>query len=58
MSVERCLADPVMAQKLAAQTSEAARLGIDGTPSFLLNGALLAGTHDWATLKAQLDTRL
>jgi protein-disulfide isomerase len=47
-----------MAQKLAAQTSEAARLGIDGTPSFLLNGALLAGTHDWATLKAQLDTRL
>jgi protein-disulfide isomerase len=58
MSVERCLADPVMAQKLAAQTSEAARLGIDGTPSFLLNGALLAGTHDWASLKAQLDTRL
>ena len=58
MTVERCLADPVMAQKLAAQTSEAERLGIDGTPSFLLNGELLAGTHDWASLKAQLDARL
>ena len=58
MTVERCLADPVMAQKLAAQTSEATRLGVDGTPSFLLNGALLAGTHDWASLKAQLDARM
>ena len=58
MTVERCLADPVMAQKLAAQTSEASRLGVEGTPSFLLNGALLAGTHDWASLKAQLDARM
>lgn len=58
MSVERCLADPVMAQKLAAQTAEASRLGVDGTPSFLLNGVLLAGTHDWASLKAQIDARM
>ena len=58
MTVERCLADPGMAQKLAAQTSEATQLGVEGTPSFLLNGALLAGTHDWASLKAQLDARM
>ncbi|MEO6718433.1 MAG: thioredoxin domain-containing protein [Novosphingobium sp.] len=58
MTVERCLADPVMAQKLAAQTAEASRLGVEGTPSFLLNGALLAGTHDWASLKPQLDARM
>ena len=58
MSVERCLADPAMAQKLAAQTAEAQRLGVEGTPGFLLNGELLAGTHDWAGLKAQLDARM
>jgi protein-disulfide isomerase len=58
MSVERCLADPAMAQKLAAQTAEATRLGVEGTPSFLINGALLAGTHDWASLKPQLDARM
>ena len=56
-TVDRCLADGAMAQKLAAQTSEAARLGVNGTPSFLLNGELLAGTHDWQSLKAQLDAR-
>jgi protein-disulfide isomerase len=58
MTVERCLADTAMAQKLAAQTSEAARLGVNGTPSFLINGELLAGTHDWQGLKPQLDARM
>ena len=58
MAVERCLADTAMAQKLADQTSEAARLGVTGTPSFLLNGELLAGTHDWQRLKPQLDARM
>ena len=58
MTVERCLADGNMAQKLAAQTSEAVRLGVDGTPAFLLNGALLVGTHDWQSLKAQLDAQM
>jgi protein-disulfide isomerase len=58
MSVERCLADPVKARKLADQTAEASRLGVEGTPSFLLNGVLLAGTHDWTSLKAQLDARM
>ena len=58
MTVERCLADPVMAKKLADQTAEASRLGVEGTPSFLINGVLLAGTHDWTSLKAQLDARM
>jgi protein-disulfide isomerase len=58
MAVERCLADTAMAEKLAAQTSEAARLGVNGTPSFLINGELLAGTHNWEGLKPQLDARM
>ena len=58
MTVERCLADQVMAKKLADQTAAATQLGGEGTPSFLLDGALLAGTHDWTSLKAQLDARM
>ena len=58
MAVDRCLADEAMAAKLAAQTSEAASLGVNGTPSFLLNGELLAGTHDWQASKPQLDARM
>jgi protein-disulfide isomerase len=47
-----------MARSLAAGNVEAERIGVTGTPSFLINGELLAGTHDWPTLQAQLRTRL
>ena len=57
-AVDRCLADEAMASRLAAQTDEAVRIGVPGTPSFLINGELLAGTHDWQTLQAQLKARL
>lgn len=55
---DRCLADETMARRLAAQTQEGARLGVRGTPSFLLNGELLAGTHDWRSLETQLRARM
>ena len=57
-AVDRCLADEAMASRLAEQTDEAVRIGVPGTPSFLINGELLAGTHDWQTLQAQLKARL
>ena len=57
-TVDRCLADQAMARKLADQTGEADRLGVTGTPSFLLNGELLAGTHDWQGLRLQLEARM
>ncbi len=57
-AADRCLADNAMAQRLAQQTAEAARLGINGTPAFLLNGEVLAGTHDWETLQTQLKARV
>jgi protein-disulfide isomerase len=56
-TVDRCLTDDAMTQKLVAQTQGATQLGIEGTPSFLLNGELLAGTHNWAGLKLQLEAR-
>lgn len=56
-TVNRCLADEAMAKRLAAQTAAAAELGVNGTPSFLLNGLLLTGTYDWSSLDAQLQAR-
>lgn len=57
-AVDRCLADQAMARRLAEQTVEASRAGVDGTPSFMLNDVLLAGTHNWDSLRLQLDARL
>lgn len=56
-TIDRCLADEAMARRLAAQTAQAQELGVQGTPSFLLNDVLLAGTHDWPSLNTQLDAR-
>ena len=58
-TMDRCLANEALANKLAAQTDAAVeKLGVTGTPSFMVDGVLLAGTHDWASLKPQLLARL
>lgn len=59
IAVDRCLANEALAKKLAAQTQEAVeKVNVNGTPSFIVDGVLLAGTHDWASLKPQLDARI
>jgi protein-disulfide isomerase len=55
--VDRCLADEGMARRIAEQTAKAGDDGVTGTPSFLINGVRLAGTHDWRTLSTQLQAR-
>lgn len=57
-AVDRCLADQAMAERLARMTADAAALGVESTPSFLLNNLLLSGTHDWALLRAQIEARM
>lgn len=57
-AVDRCLADDAMARKLAALTDQAAQSGVNATPSFAINGLLLAGTHDWHVLEPQLRARM
>jgi protein-disulfide isomerase len=57
-TLDRCLADQALAQRLAEQAEAARKLEIDGTPAFTINGTLLIGTHEWATLRPQLDARL
>ena len=56
--VDRCLADARKADQLAAATkANFETFGVKSTPSFVLNGVLLAGTHDWKLLQPQLDAR-
>lgn len=57
-AVNRCLSDKPMAERIVAQTEAAAKLGVNGTPSFALDGALLAATHDWESLDVQLKARM
>ena len=57
--VDACLADEALGKRLAAATEEAAtKQYVTGTPSFAINGDLLAGTHSWDTLRPQLAARM
>jgi len=53
--LDQCLNDNAKAQSMA-QTSaqDAQRLGLSGTPRFLLNGKVLDHAHNWASLEQQL----
>ncbi|AKM11796.1 hypothetical protein AB433_12045 [Croceicoccus naphthovorans] len=56
--IDKCLADETLARKLSEMTMSYTKdRGVTGTPSFEINGVLLAGTHDWDSLKPQLDVR-
>ena len=57
-AADRCLADEAMMKTLMGQTEEAVALGVTGTPSFVLNGALLENTHDWPALDARIKSAL
>lgn len=53
--LDQCLANRPLADKLAAQTDEAeTRLGVKGTPSFLINGTLQT-VSDWKGLQPLLS---
>lgn len=52
----KCLADEKAAITLVMQSmEEAKRMRVSGTPSFALNGKLLNGTHNWPTLRQNID---
>ena len=55
---DRCLADEAFAKKLATAAQKDWDMpGVEGTPTFAINGVLLAGTHTWASLEPQLKAR-
>lgn len=57
-TVERCLTDKAVADRITAQSNAARAAGVAKTPSFSIDGNLLKGTHDWASLRPQLDESL
>lgn len=56
-TLDRCLADTATANRIAAQTVAGDKAGVTGTPAFMLDGVLLAGTYDWQSLNSQLEAR-
>lgn len=56
--LDRCLADEAAVTAMVEGTKAAYEKGVQGTPSFAINGQLLDGVHDWTTLRAQLDAAL
>lgn len=56
--VNQCLSDMGTAKRLVAQTEAAQASGIEGTPSFAIDGALLAATHNWQALDMQIKARM
>jgi protein-disulfide isomerase len=50
-----CLTDPAGLERLATMRAAASQLGVGGTPSFLVNGGLAEGVHDWAALEPLLS---
>jgi len=55
---DRCLSDESQARLLSSMLADAEKAGVQGTPSFAINGVLLAGTHEWRTLEPQLNARM
>ena len=58
VEVDRCLADTAIARKVLAQKEEGLRLGIPGTPSFMINDAVSDDAYDWRTLDNAIKARL
>ncbi|WP_341711965.1 thioredoxin domain-containing protein [Erythrobacter sp.] len=59
IEAEKCLADEGKAQEIASTSrADVTKYGLQGTPSFVLDGKLLDGTHAWEVLRPQLDEAL
>lgn len=57
--VDRCLADSAKEAELVQATrTYATDLGLQGTPSFTINGDVLDGVHSWPNLQSALDAHL
>jgi protein-disulfide isomerase len=55
--VRSCLADEAGASRIAAIKAAGERLGINGTPSFMINERVAQHVHDWAALEPLLRGR-
>lgn len=55
LEADKCLADEAAAARIKAQSDAAVDLGVSGTPTFAINGALMEDVHDWSGLRRIID---
>jgi len=58
LTVDRCLADQALAQRLGSQAKQGYSLGVRSTPAFTINGKLLDDTTEWSQLRPQIDASM
>jgi len=59
VALDKCLSDEALAKRLADQSAaDDKKWGYPATPTFAINGTMLAGTSTWPVLQLQLDARL
>jgi protein-disulfide isomerase len=59
LTLDKCLSDEAAAKRLADQSAADDKTwNVQSTPSFAIDGTMLAGTWEWKTLQPQLDARL
>lgn len=56
--IDQCFADEALQRRLIEMTNAASTLGINGTPSFALNGSVLADVYSWDALRPRIDAAL
>lgn len=56
--LEKDLADPTLTDRITADTAEAQKYGISGTPGFLINGVSLKGAYPFSEFKPIIDRHL
>ncbi len=55
---EKDLADPALAADVKQDALQALQLGVNGTPTFFINGKKLVGAHPFASFKRIIDQEL
>jgi protein-disulfide isomerase len=58
IAVNACLADQGKINRIMAMRQAAMDAGVQGTPSFAINGTLLADAHSWGQLQTALNDAL
>lgn len=54
--IDRCLADETRARQLVDNSNaDRTNFGVQGTPSFAIDGTLLEGVHSWLQVKEAID---
>lgn len=55
---ERDLDDPATAERVLADRADGMELGVEGTPTFFINGSMFAGAPTYDALKAAIEREL